>query len=52
MNGQEIKYQRAKKRVEALRGFYIHLGVYIVVNLLLFLINISLIKETTERGVG
>ena len=41
MNAEETKYQRAKKRVEAIRGFYIHLGVYIVVNLLLFLINMT-----------
>ena len=41
MNQQEIKYKRAKKRVAALRGFYVHLGVYVLVNLLLFLINIT-----------
>jgi hypothetical protein len=40
MNEEEIKYQRAKKRVEALRGFYVHLGVYVLVNLFLFLLNI------------
>ena len=40
MNEEETKYQRAKKRVEALRGFYVHLGVYVVVNLFLFLLNI------------
>jgi len=40
MNNEEIKYQRAKKRVEALKGFYVHLGVYVSVNILLFLINI------------
>jgi hypothetical protein len=39
MNEQEAKYQNAKKRVEALRGFYVHLSVYVVVNLLLFFIN-------------
>jgi hypothetical protein len=39
MNEEEIRYQRAKKRVDELRGFYIHLGVYLLVNLLLFLIN-------------
>jgi hypothetical protein len=37
---EELKYQRAQKRVEAIKGFYIHLGVYLLVNLLLFLINI------------
>jgi hypothetical protein len=40
MNTEEIKYQRAKKIVAALRGFYIHLGVYIFVNLFLFLLDI------------
>jgi hypothetical protein len=39
MNEQEIKYQKAKERVEALKGFYIHLTVYVVVNLILFSIN-------------
>ena len=40
MNTEETKYQKAKERVEALRGFYIHLIVYVVVNLFLFLLNI------------
>jgi len=39
MDEQATKYQRAKKRVETLKGFYVHLGVYVTVNLLLFLIN-------------
>ena len=30
-----LKYIRAKKRVEKIKGFYIHFGVYIVVNLML-----------------
>jgi hypothetical protein len=33
-------YQRAKKRVEAKMGFYIHLAVYIGVNILLIIINL------------
>ena len=40
MNKEDIKYQRARKRVAALKGFYVHLGVYVFVNLLLLLINI------------
>ena len=32
-------YQKAKKRVRAIRGFQIHLVVYIVVNIILFLID-------------
>ena len=40
MENQEA-YQRAKKRVEAKIGFFIHLTVYIVVNILLVIINFS-----------
>jgi hypothetical protein len=39
MNAEEIKYQNAKKRVAAIKGYYTHLIVYIVVNLMLFAIN-------------
>ena len=39
MNTQENKYQKAKERVEMIKGFYIHLTVYVVVNILLFSIN-------------
>ena len=42
MNEQEIKYQKAKKRVTALREFYGHLSVYVIVNLGLFLINMTM----------
>ena len=38
---QDEVYLRAKKRVENLKAFYIHLTVYILVNLMLFFINIS-----------
>ena len=41
MNTEENEYQKAKKRVKALRGFYIHLGVYVLINAMLFLINIT-----------
>jgi hypothetical protein len=36
----DAAYQRARQRVAALRGFYIHLTVYLLVNAFLFLINI------------
>jgi len=39
MNTKETKYQKAKERVEAIKGWYIHLTVYVVVNLILFSIN-------------
>jgi len=34
-------YQRAKRRAEAKIGFYIHLAVYMGVNVLLVIINLS-----------
>jgi len=40
MENQEA-YQTAKKRVEAKMGFYIHLAVYIGVNILLIIINLT-----------
>jgi len=38
-NQDEIRYQEAAKRVKKIKGFYSHLGVYIVVNIMLFLLN-------------
>ena len=46
MNTKEIKYLKAKERVEALRGFYIHLTVFVIVNLGLFSINMITSPET------
>ena len=40
MENQET-YQRARKRVEAKIGFYIHFAIYIAVNILLIIINIQ-----------
>ena len=39
MENQEA-YQKAKKRVEAKIGFYIHLAVYVGVNILIIIINL------------
>ena len=39
MENQEA-YKRAKKKVEAKFGFYIHLSIYIAVNILLLIINL------------
>ena len=35
---EEQIYEQAKKRVEAKKGFYVHLTVYILVNILLVLV--------------
>ncbi len=42
----DVKYRRAKARVEEIRGFYIHLTVYLMVNLGLFLINLATSPHT------
>jgi hypothetical protein len=44
MENQEA-YQRAKKRVEAKIGFYVHLTVYVCVNLLLIIINLTTSRQ-------
>jgi hypothetical protein len=36
---QEQLYERAHERVEAVKGFYVHAAVYVMVNLGLFAIN-------------
>jgi 2TM domain len=38
---KQTAYQKAKARVEVKVGFYIHLVVFVVVNLLLTIINLS-----------
>ena len=38
-------YKRAKKRVEARVGFYIHLTVYLVVGIMLMVINFATSTE-------
>lgn len=54
---ENMRFKRAKKRVEALKGFYIHLIVYISVNVFLlivrgnvigFVINVSPDKNFLE----
>ncbi len=37
---QDERYQRAHRRVQALRGFYIHLIVYTLVNMGLLVLNL------------
>jgi hypothetical protein len=39
--GNPEAYEKAKKRVEAKIGFYVHLAVYVGVNLLLLIINLT-----------
>ena len=38
---KDEKYLRAKKRVKKLKAFYLHLIVYVLVNVNLFIINLT-----------
>ena len=35
------KYEEAKQKVEAMKGFYIHLFIYILANVVMFIANIT-----------
>ncbi|RRQ46999.1 2TM domain-containing protein [Chryseobacterium sp. SC28] len=40
----DIKYLEAKKKVKRLKGFYTHVLIYVLVNLLIVFINIQNLK--------
>ena len=42
---EKERYERAKKRVKQITGFYSHLLVYVVINLIVVVINIQQLKE-------
>lgn len=42
---QQKKYERAKKRVENEKGFYIHLCIYLIINILLLFINTNFASQ-------
>ena len=44
-NYDEIKYQEATKRVKKIKGFYTHLTVYIVVNIMIIIVNVQNLDE-------
>ena len=37
---EDKRYERAKKRVEEIKGFYTHLVVYVIVNIGIFFLNV------------
>ncbi|MDT0554428.1 2TM domain-containing protein [Patiriisocius hiemis] len=41
-----LKYKKAQKKVTEIRGFYTHLGIYLVVNLLLLAANLGLFSNS------
>ena len=40
---EKQKYERARKRVEEIKGFYIHAVIYVIVNLGMFIFNYFII---------
>lgn len=48
-NTQEAKLKRAKRRIESLKGFYMHLASYVLINMFI-LVNIYL--QTSGSGEG
>ena len=46
MERKDESYERAKKRVEDVKGFYVHLGIYVIVNIALFSINMLTNPDT------
>src|SRR5690242_3679016 len=48
-NLANARFRRAQERVRAIRDFYIHLGIYAIVNLGIFLLNWTLIQT---NGIG
>lgn len=45
-NFEEIRYQEALQRVKKIKGFYIHLVVYIVINIMIFVTNVQHQKDS------
>jgi amino acid transporter len=41
---ENLKMRKARKRVEALKGFYKHLLVYIIVNIALFILRSNVLE--------
>ena len=46
LNENEIKYQEAAKRVKRIKGFYSHALVYLVINTMLFIVNVQSSTES------
>ena len=44
-NDKNIKYLEAKKRVKRIKGFYVHLAIYVVVNVGLIISNTAFDNE-------
>ena len=52
MEDQQQRYERARARVQAIKGFYINASVFVVVNLGLFIINAFTSGLSEVAGLG
>lgn len=43
---EEIKYREAAKRVKRIKSFYTHLVVYVVINIVIFVVNVQSSSES------
>ncbi|TAI49222.1 2TM domain-containing protein [Flagellimonas allohymeniacidonis] len=50
MENKLSSYERAKKRVKCIKGFYTHLSVYIVINLVLIFIKLYFLGHLRPNG--
>ena len=41
---EQLQYEAAKKRVKKIKGYYVHLLVYVLVNIFIFIVNTKNIK--------
>lgn len=46
----DARLRRARERAEAVRGFYIHLGIYLIVNLGIFALNVVLVLVNAHQN--
>jgi hypothetical protein len=51
MEDQQQRYERARARVQAIKGFYIHASVFVMVNIGLFVIIVRL-RAGSRAGYG
>lgn len=49
---EEIRYKTAKKRVKEIKGFYIHLAVYLVINTMLIAYSSDWIYDTSTVEIS
>ena len=51
-NKEVVLYKKAKSRVEGIKKFYRHLSVYVVINIILFGVKVSLYDQLGGQGVA